>query len=327
MRGFASLLAVCALAGFAAARSPADTVVLKNGDRVSGTGCSVSGGTVRVVTDYAREVKLDLSAVEKLAFDRPVKMVLTDGREKEISELSSSDADFGLIASVNPPPPKVWSADAGAGFNMSQGNADTRDANVQLTVVRFIEKSYRLTGHGEYFWGEVKNRDTEEYDRTADRGALSLQGDLFLIEHGYLYGRSEVSYDKIKDIERRLDNGLGAGYEIYRAAAGFLDAELGASYMDTKYEDETKGHGIFLRFAENGEYALTALLALVERVSYQPQVDDFGDYLLNAEAGVKVSLTGSLYLKLSVVDAYDSTPAAGTKRNDVSLRSFLGVTL
>jgi putative salt-induced outer membrane protein YdiY len=327
MKNAMSCLALCALGALAAARSPADTVVLKNGDRVSGTNCSVSGQTVTVATDYAKEVKLDLAAVEKLTFDRPVKMILSDGREKELAEISSSDSDFGLITAVNPPPPKIWSLDAGAGFNLSQGNSDTRDANLQMTIVRFIEKSYRLSGHGEYFWGEVKNKSTDEFDKTSDRGALWLQGDLSLIEKGYLYGRSEASYDKIKQITRRLDNGLGLGYEIHRSADSFLDAELGASYIDTKYEDDTKDHGVFLRLAEKGELALNDVVSLVENASYKPKVDDFNDYLLNAEAGVKVSLTAVLYLKLSVVDAYDSIPPAGTERNDVSLLSFLGVTL
>lgn len=69
------------------------------------------------------------------------------------------------------------------------------------------------------------------------------------------------------------------------------------------------------------------VVALVESVAYKPKGKDFNDYLLNAEAGVKVSLTTELYLKLSVVDSYDSTPPEGTKRNDVSVISFLGVSL
>ncbi|MCX6348220.1 MAG: DUF481 domain-containing protein [Candidatus Aureabacteria bacterium] len=320
-------VALGGLSALAAARAPADTVVLKNGDRVSGMGCSVSAQTVTITTDYAKIVTLDLGAVEKLTFDRPVKVILTDGREKEQAELSSSDPDFGRIKAVNPPPPKVWSLDAGAGFSLSQGNSDTQDVNLQLTAVRFIEESYRLTGHGEYYWGKVKNTVTDEYDKTSDRGALWLQGDLFVIKNGYLYGRSEGSYDKIKKITRRLDNGLGLGYEIYRSASACLDAELGASYIDTKYEDDTADHGIFLRLAEKGELALSDIVALVESVSYKPKGKDWRDYLLNAEAGVKVSLTTELYLKLSVVDAYDSTPPEGTKRNDVSLIGFLGVSL
>jgi putative salt-induced outer membrane protein YdiY len=315
------------LCACAASQASADTVILKNGDRISGTGCSVKDKSVTITTGYAKEIKLDLSAVEKMTFDKSVKVILADGREKEQAELSSSDADFGQIKAVNPPPSKVWSLDAGAGFSLSQGNSDTQDVNLQLTALRFIEDSYRLTGHGEYYWGRVKNTVTDEYDKTSDRGALWLQGDLFVIKNGYLYGRSEGSFDKIKKITRRLDNGLGLGYEIYRSATAYLDAELGASYIDTKYEDDSKDHGIFLRLAEKGELALSDIVALVESVSYKPKANDFNDYLLNAEAGVKVSLTDELYLKLSVVDAYDSTPPEGTKRNDVSLISFLGVTL
>jgi len=305
----------------------ADTVVMKNGDAVSGSGCSVVEGKVSLTSDYAETVKIDLGAVEKITFDRPALLVLTDGTEKEINEYSPAGADLNQLKAINPPAPKVWSVDASAGYALSRGNSDTQDVNLQATVVYFQPESYRLTGHGEYAWGEVKDKDTKEEQKTTDRGLLSLQGDLFMIESGYLYARSEISYDKIKEIDRRLDNGLGLGYEIYRSDSAFLDFEFGGAYIDTKYSDGSKDHGIFLRLAENGELKINDRLTLTEKAEYKPNSDDFNDYLLNGEIGLKVSLSSVLYLQLSVVDRYDSIPAAGTEKNDISIISSLGFSI
>ena len=315
------------ISAFLACSARADTVLLKNGDLITGEGCSVAKGKVALKTDYAEKVELDLSAVEKLSFDQPVKVVLSDGTEKEVTEISSAEIAEGKIEKVNPPLPKIWGLDLSAGYSLNRGNSKTGDTSLQLTVMRLIEKICRLTAHGEYFHGTAEDRDTGQDETVTDRGAGSLQADLFLIEDGYLYGRTELSYDKMKDLDRRIDNGLGLGYVVFRTDDASIDLEAGASYIDSKYDDGTKDHGIFLRLAENGELKINERLALVESVEYKPKTKDFKDYLINAEAGVRVSLGSNLYFKVSVIDRYDNNPAAGKKRNDVSVIGSLGLAI
>ena len=315
------------MSAFLTASAGADTVILKNGDQLSGKDCSVSGEKVTLQTDYAKKVELDLAAVEKITYQEPVRLIYLDGSEEEVRELIIAELDFTRIDAVNPPRLPVWSLDLNAGYSLNSGNSNTQDVNLQVTVVRLIKESYRLTGHGEYFWGTAEDKDTGKDDTVTDRGLASLQADLFLIKNGYLYGRSEISYDKMKDLNRRLDNGLGLGYQVYQTDDAFIDLEAGSSYIDSKYDDGTGDHGIYLRLAENGELKINNRLVFYESVEYKPKVDNYNDYLLNAEAGIRVSLTAGLYFKVSVIDWYDNTPAAGKKRNDVSVISSLGLAL
>ncbi len=305
----------------------ADTITLKNGDRITGENCSAANGKVSLKTGYAEKVELDLAAIENLSFDRPAKVILSDGTKKEVSEISSAEIAEGKIDKVNPPLPRIWGVDVSAGYSLNRGNSKAEDASVQFTVMRLIKKICRLTAHGEYFHGTAEDQDTGEDDTVTDRGVGSFQADLFLIENGYLYGRTEVSYDKMKDLDRRIDNGLGLGYVVFQTDDLSLDLETGASYIDSKYDDGTKDHGIFLRLAENGEMRINERLALVESVEYKPKTKDFRDYLINAEAGVRVSLGSNLYFKVSVIDRYDNSPAVGKKRNDVSVIGSLGLAI
>ncbi len=303
----------------------ADMVILKNGDRLSGDDCSVSAGKVSLTTAAAGKIELDLASVEKIIFREPARVLLPEGREEEASELSAGK--LARVDSINPPAPPLWSFDGRGGYSLSRGNSDTQDVNLRATAVYFPEDLYRLTGQGEYAWGKVKNKDTDEDDTVTDRGGASLQADLFLLEDGYLYGRSGWSYDRIKNLDRRLENGLGLGCELFRNESAFLDVESGPSYIDSKYKDGSKDSGIYLRLAEKGELKLNDRVSLIEQAEYLPQTDDFNDYLLNAEAGLKVTLSTQLYLQLSVLDRYDNSPPAGTDRNDVSVISSLGVSL
>ncbi len=220
-----------------------------------------------------------------------------------------------------------WLIDLSAGYSLSRGNSDTADFLARAAVIKKFEETWELIGKGEYAWGEVKNQDTGEYDKTADRGSVSGQANLFVIESGFLYGLSAASYDKIKKLDRRLENGVGIGYEIYRKDKTFLAPELGASYIDSRYEDGQRDHGVYLRLAENGALVINERVTLIESVEYKPKFEDFKDYLLNGEVALRVGLFSQVYFMLSVTDRYDNTPAAGTKRNDLSVISSLGVSI
>jgi uncharacterized protein DUF481 len=220
-----------------------------------------------------------------------------------------------------------WLIDLSAGYSLSRGNSDTSDFLARASVIKKFEETWQLIAKGEYAWGEVKDQDTGEYDKTADRGLISAQGNLFLIDNGFLYGRSEESYDKIKKLDRRLDNGIGAGYDLYRDGESYTAVEAGFSYIDSKYEDGQRDHGVHLRLAQNGALEINDQVTLIESVEYKPKLEDFNDYLINAEASIRVGLFSQIYFMFSVTDRYDNTPAAGTKRNDLSVITSLGVSI
>lgn len=231
----------------------------------------------------------------------------------------NSEADTSLLPG--------WLIDLSAGYSLSRGNSDTADFLARAAVIKKIQDTWQLIGKGEYSWGEVKDDDTGKYEKTADRGLLNGQINLFVIENGFLYGRSEISYDKIKKLDRRLENGIGAGYDIYRKADTFAAMEAGGAYIDSKYEDNQHDHGIFLRLAQNGALVINERVTLLESIEYKPKFEDFKDYLLNAEAALRVVLFSQLYFILSLSDRYDNSPASGTKRNDLSVISSLGISL
>ena len=54
-----------------------------------------------------------------------------------------------------------------------------------------------------------------------------------------------------------------------------------------------------------------------QSVEYLPKVDEFGNYVLNAELGLEAALTEKLSLNTFVQDTYRSEPAAGREENDL----------
>ncbi len=220
-----------------------------------------------------------------------------------------------------------WLIDLSAGYSMNRGNSDTQNLLARAAAIKQFEETWKLTGKGEYAWGKTKDQETREYEQTADRGQLSGQADLFLIENGFLYGRSEASYDRIKDLDRRLDSGLGIGYNVWRREENFAALEAGVSYIDSKYENGATDHGLFLRMAQNGALKINERVTLIESVEYKPKFEDFNDYLLTAEAALRVSLSGALYFQLTATSRYDNNAPEGVERNDLSMIASLGLSI
>src|SRR5882672_12850508 len=58
----------------------ADQVIMKNGDRLSGTILKSDGETLSLKTEFAGEVKIKWAAIEQLSSDRPLYVLLKDGQ-------------------------------------------------------------------------------------------------------------------------------------------------------------------------------------------------------------------------------------------------------
>ena len=78
-----------------------------------------------------------------------------------------------------------------------------------------------------------------------------------------------------------------------------------------------------LRVSERWEFALSKTAKLWEQVDYLPEVDAWGTYLVNAEAGAEAAINTRLSLRIVATDKFNSEPAADRLRNDITLVSSL----
>jgi len=59
-------------------------------------------------------------------------------------------------------------------------------------------------------------------------------------------------------------------------------------------------------------------------VEYLPQLDRWGHYIINSEAGIDTSITHKLSLKVFALDTYDSEPAEDPLKNGFKLVTGVG---
>jgi putative salt-induced outer membrane protein len=215
---------------------------------------------------------------------------------------------LGQSAPTTAETPK-WNTTAALGLSISKGNTDNTLLNGALITTRKWEKNELDLGlDGSY--GE-----TDGTRSTANAHAFAQYNRLFGEK---LYGLLRVDglHDDISDVQYRVTLSPGLGYYLFKSTNSFLRLEAGPGFVFERVAGVDDNY-VTLRFAERYETQINDKVKLWQFVEWLPAVDDFQDGVINAELGTDTSLTKKLSLRAIVQDTYDSTPAPGSKHNDV----------
>jgi len=211
----------------------ADTVWMKNGDRLSGKIKVFDGGKLLLETPYGGSIALDWKEVQTLESDQemlvkqdaytgekakslkaaePGKVTLANGEAPKTVELAS-------IEQIMKPKPLVedfvWKGNVDVALDYKRAENDTDDYDVGFkTTAR--HGRWRHNAEGEY------NRETKDDVTTTDNWSAEYALDRFITEKWFWQGRAEYKRDRIEDLARQRTVGTGPGYQ-------FWDDELGRS--------------------------------------------------------------------------------------------------
>jgi putative salt-induced outer membrane protein len=330
---FASLILLLGLAG--AAR--ADVVLFTNGDRLTGTVTQAGGGKMTIKTETAGTVVVDLSKVKTFSTTRPVELHVGDKTVLSTTVAPGPDgsvttAPVGTtgtqtvairdVTRINPPPVK-WTGTVTANGSLARGNSSVETVGVSASAVRRSEQD-RITLGGGYQYGRQEDPATKKKSVTADYLFLLGKYDHFFTRQLYGYAGIRMERDKVADLELRLTPSAGAGYQWVERPTLNVATEAGIAWI---YEDfrTTGSDGAFAgRLAYHIDWRPFDPVLLFHNLEWIPAFESpTSDFLLNADAGARVTLAGNLFAEAKAEWRHDATPAPGRKESD--WRYLLGV--
>lgn len=215
-------------------------------------------------------------------------------------------------------PKSKWERSAAAGLTLTQGNRDTVLFTTDIKGIRkWDEHELSLGASGTY--GEVEDEKSTE----SVRGFI--QYNRLFSERMYGYARLDALHDAISDVDYRITLGPGLGYYFIKNDRTRLSGEVGPSFVLEKQGGDSTSY-MAVRFSEQFEHKINDRARIWQSAELLPQVDDFGNFIINAEIGIEASLTERLSLRSFIQDTYDNEPARGRKKNDVKLVTALAYT-
>ncbi|RMQ45709.1 Peptide chain release factor RF-3 [Pseudomonas cichorii] len=289
----------------------ADTVWMKNGDRLSGTIKLFDGGKLLIETKYGGSVPLDWKEVKTLESDHPL-LVKQDQSSGEVAK-SLKAADDGKVVLVNGEAPKtvelasiqqlikpkpvitdmVWKGNIDAALDFQRAENDTNDYNVAFkTSARHGQ--WRHNAKGDY------NRETTDDAVGTNNWSAEYSIDRFLTDKFFWDARITYKRDKIEDLSRQRTVGTGPGYQFWDDELGAF--KVGALLNRTDFEFSNGQKENFYAVAGTWDYNRYLVGKKFEFFSsgeLGKPLSGVADYSMDVEAGLRYKVTdwASLNLK------------------------------
>ncbi len=299
---FSRTLLCLALAGGAGA-AVADTVWMKNGDRLTGRVVLLERGKLVIETRYGGDIQLKWSEVATLETDRQLlirngerdksvgywlrpaeqgQVTLVQGEQSRVEPLEA-------ISQIIAPKPFVedlrFKGNVDLGLNYKRGEADTDDYKVRVNT-QASHGQWRHNAKGGY------NRAYTNGQTVTNNWNAEYAIDRFIDDQWFWQNRLSYRRDTIEEVRRQRSIGTGPGYQ-------FWDNELGAFSLATllnhsTYEFDTGTSNSFqqvtLRWDYN-RYLLGKSFELFSNGEVGKPLSNIADYTLAAAAGLRYKVT------------------------------------
>jgi putative salt-induced outer membrane protein YdiY len=336
----------------------ADTLDLKNGDRLTGTITETDEKEITLKTDYAGEIKVQWGAVKGIATDNPLYVVTPekttvegnvtlDGADlvvhtgaggavrvplAELKTLRSTSEEEAYEKSLHPSLIEDWKGGVNLGLALARGNSDTTNFNAGITADRktltdeiALSTSAIYSTHGTTTTGGPGGVTADEvlgrgrYDRNITKALFA-------------FGSGDFTHDALQDLTLRQIYTGGLGWHVIQTSRTTFDVLGGANYTRENYS----AGGTVMQVSRNlpgitsGEILTRKLgtgTVLTEEFDFYPDLDDISQYRFSLDSGIVTKIGKWLGWQASLSDRYvTDPPIAGTKPNDVVLSTGLNIT-
>ena len=221
-------------------------------------------------------------------------------------------------APTKPKGPKHWTVDAQLGLDLSISEKDRQLFTGRLKVI-YANQPLRNTLDYFFTYGRT------EGDVSANRMDGSMKTDYDLSKQLYVYNLGGAGYDEVRKIDLRYEEGPGAGLFLLRGSNYVLRAEYGINYQAQFNIDGTMNERFYHRYAEDFTWKPGPKFSLDEKFEFFPTWGNWGNYRFRFEANLRYWFATHLSFVLTLLDLYDTDPPAGVSKNDLQVRSSIGV--
>lgn len=318
----------------------ADEVVMKNGDRISGSIVSKDDQVLVINTDYAGALKIVWSNVVSLRSEKPVWVYLQDGTRMQGRLVTAPDGGVAVEAGdalktgtipvadvrwINPPAELsgegvVMSGHANMGYASSSGNTDTEKWYFDAEAVARTRDN-RYTVGGKAAGAEDQGVETES------NWLGYMKYDHFLRKQWYAYANGNFENDEFKDIRLRTTLGLGTGYQFYETPRLNLSVEGGASYVNTDFNDaEDEGYPAARVAVKYDQFLFSTNIQLFHTDEAYFDLRDSENMFVRTSTGLRFPLVSALNATLQYDYDWENDPAPGRASSDRTVRATLGYT-
>lgn len=321
------------LASAMASTAFADTVTLRNGDRISGKVVRKENDNLIFKTPYAGEIKIRWLEIAGLQTDAPVQVMLNDETTLNATFAPASEpgkvtlqageiirtapVELDKVAYINPSPEVSgkgvrFDGRVNVGLTATTGNSETENLYVDAEMVA-------RTKQNRYTLGATAQKSSEDGNETADRTTLYSKYDHFLTEKRYLYANASFVRDEFKDLNLRSVLGAGVGHQFVESKRTNLSLEGGLTFVNEDLIGTEDEQYVAARWAlDFDRYFFDNRLQFFHKHEGLQSLEQTDDLLVRSQTGLRVPLTDNLNTSVQLNADWDNNPPPGTEETDLT---------
>lgn len=328
----------------------ADQLVLKNGDRLTGTIIKSDGKVLVMKSAFAGDVTIDWTAIQQITSDQQLHVGLSNG-QTAVGPVTASDGKVKVVTrtrgtvetpkenvilirndaeqaayeqSLNPGLRENWEGGANVGFALTRGNSQTKNLALAFNANRkTLHDKLGLYANSVFATNDAPGA-VPSTTANAEQGGIRYDHDITPRLFGFV--GADFQADSLQTLDLRSVLGGGLGFHAIKRDATTLDLLAGANYTHEKYT------AFSLNFAaatlgEEFMHKLHGSTVLTQSLYFYPNLSDTGEYRTTFNFGTVTKISKWLGWQNSFGDIYVSNPPLGKKKNDIIFTTGLNVSL
>jgi putative salt-induced outer membrane protein YdiY len=342
MSKIVSFVLICTIILGSASATLADQIILKNGDKITGTIVKKDGDSIIIKTESAGLITIVWSAVERIVSDAKLNITLADGQlikgklESENNKVSVQTDNAGTVAVEkdkinivrsdaeqanfeaeqerlrNPGLGDLWNGNADIGYSMTSGNSRTSTFTAGIRAARETSRD-KISVYVNAI--KAGNSTSGRSVSTANALWYGARYDVNLSKKAFAFGSADFEHDRPQKLRIRSSFGAGLGYRAIRNERTQLDLFAGAAYTLAYYTNNTRTKGAELLFGDDLKYKLNNRMSLTQRWVVYPGITNKG-LRSNFDTSLVTNLNDWLGWQVTFGNRYNSKPAVGAKKSD-----------
>lgn len=347
----AAAAAFVALLSFGSESLYADQIVMKNGDRVTGSIIKKDDTSVTIKSAHFGTITLPWAEVDSAKADTPINIVLPDKTVTGTLEVAKDKVELTTGGTTRTIPPTdvvalrdaaeqrtyerllnpgwmdLWAGNAHIGWAGTAGNAKTATFTMGSAAAR-VTRTDKTNVYFNAIKASALVNGVSAATAQAMRGGIGYNRNLKPRVFLNLFNDWET--DKFQFLDLRTVLGAGLGYSAWKAERGRLDLVGGMAWNRERFSPANA-----VAFTRNGAEAYWGddfSLKLSPRTSFVQSFRMFNNvqkseqWRMNFDLGATTAITKWLTWNINVSDRFLNLPVPGKKKNDFLYSTGFGVT-
>lgn len=326
----------------------ADQIVLKNGDRLSGTILKSDGKTLLIKSDYAGDVTVQWPAIQEIRSSEPLHVGLSNG-QTVVGPVTTADDNLAIATatqgtvtepkaevktlrndaewttyekSLHPPLTAGWAGGANVGFALTRGNSQTKNLALAFTAARKTSNDdIILYTNSVYAANDAPGAIPATTANTIQGG---IRYDRDLAKRLFAYVGADFQTDDLQGLNLRSVLGGGLGFHAIKNDFTTLDFLGGLNYTRENYVTVQRNFAA-LSLGEEFTHKVGMSTLITQKFYIFPDLNDTSQFRGTFSFGTVTKFSKWLGWQNAFGDIYVTNPPVGKKQNDILLTTGLNV--